>query len=74
VKVKAFHRACDRLCPTTADGFYQLAEQYLGRPTVVRQLGDVTELAWLHKGRVVAWLTLRRDPATGYWYPDLGGR
>lgn len=74
MKVKAFHRACDRLCPTTADSFYGLAERYLGRPTVTRRHGDVIELFWLDDGEVVAWVALRRDPATGAWYPDLGGR
>ena len=74
MKVEAFNEACDRLCPTTADGFYELAMRWLGRPTATLRRRDVIELTWLDDGEVVAWVVLRLDPATRAWYPALGGR
>ena len=74
MKVKAFHRACDRFGPTTASGFYALAKRWLGQPTAVLRFRDVIELSWLDDGEVVAWVALRRDPTTGTWYPALGKR
>jgi hypothetical protein len=74
MNVEAFRRACDRFGPTTASGFYEMAKRWLGQPTATLRRSDVIELTWLDDGEVVAWVVLRLDPATGAWYPALGGR
>ena len=74
MNIGAFNSICDRRCPVTAEEFLLLAERWLGRPTNIAQKGDVIELTWRHRRQVVAWVVLRRDPASGQWRPDLGGR